>query len=1076
SVAAQFHDTWLTENSTNLSGNVGFEYLIPASQALGQVTITLYYNGSSTLLSDASTINTVTVRSITVLVVDSITDNPIAGGSFNVTGTLVSDNGSAIITRDGTPMLPTLTFDIDGFDNTFLAANGTVQGDGTWRAQVTLSADFPRNTHTITAQYTPPVNFYEGSSGNNTFDSRGYSVLTITSPTDLNLNNRTVRGENITVFFSLYDNAGNPIEGETISINFSDLPAGTSPTTDLNGFANLTFTISNITTPGPHYINASYAGLAGSTGVIGDIDWTRVVVLAPTELTVTSVEGSRIAGQNLIVNGTLLDEHGNALRGTDGNESGGIVHLIVDGFDVGPTWAAYSNASTGEYSIIYTLPQDIDAGNHTLTVEFLGGYLWVDPVGAGDSVNPEYYLGSSLEATFNATQPTNIQVSSGGEVDREDLISVSGVLLDSVDRPVGDMTISIYLDGVFLTNVTSDSLGSFEVFYPVPADMTLGVVTMDVNYYGAEFYLPSSAQIDWEVYSSVVVEVAETDAAATGDTVVIMGTVRDNLPEGWIDGHSVDIRIDGMLIGNATTDANGSWAISWTIPQSTSQGEHIIEVVSPAQGWYRSGLGNGTIMVAHHTAISISSYNGGDATRGAYWILNGRLYDSDEAGLPGVGGATVQIALDGASFSTVTTDSNGNFTIDISVDMSSSRGDHTVTARYDGDTLLLSSERDTTVTTWSDVDVQVTFVSDNAIRGDTTHPIRIEGRVVELGGSGNALSNQSLSLISGNTTIDSNYVVWDNETGTFAIEFVADRYMSIGDLEFTLTSNVDSSRYLNSDDSTFSLFLRVRVVFDIGYGDVEWGGYSINGSITARDYYSSQAIPSLSVEAHLRNDSAIDPLDYQRAGDTNDYGVWTFEFDIPDSMDPYSDQDTWGPLHLWFNSTSPVLSDDSRAELARSMYVLEYEPESAESESISGWVWAVATLVLIGAGGGLWMFYMRRKETLDELAEIFSYTAELLAAGDEIREAIFHCYEEMCGVLMAQGLLRRDFETVREFEMAIRKAMPISEEALTALDNMFEIARYSRHELDDSHRQQAANALQRTLQEIQSTTQVPVAA
>ena len=83
------------------------------------------------MLPDASPITTVTVRSLTILVVDPIVDNPIAGGGFNVSGTLVSDNGSAIILRDGSPMLPTLTFDIDGFDNTFTAANGTAQGEGT---------------------------------------------------------------------------------------------------------------------------------------------------------------------------------------------------------------------------------------------------------------------------------------------------------------------------------------------------------------------------------------------------------------------------------------------------------------------------------------------------------------------------------------------------------------------------------------------------------------------------------------------------------------------------------------------------------------------------------------------------------------------------------------------------------------------------------------------------------------------------------------------------------------------------------------------------------------------------------
>ena len=115
--------------------------------------------------------------------------------------------------------------------------------------------------------------------------------------------------------------------------------------------------------------------------MIGDATSTRIVILAPTVLTVDSVEGELIAGQTLIVNGTLLDEWGQALLDTEGNASGGVIHLAIDGNGVGSTWATISNGTTGEYSLVYTLPQNIEAGGHTLEVSFLGGYLWVDPVG-----------------------------------------------------------------------------------------------------------------------------------------------------------------------------------------------------------------------------------------------------------------------------------------------------------------------------------------------------------------------------------------------------------------------------------------------------------------------------------------------------------------------------------------------------------------------------------------------------------------------------------------------------------------------------------------------------------------------
>jgi hypothetical protein len=1078
SVAAQFHDTWLPENTTDVTGSVGFTYNIPTTQPLGPIVINLYYNGTWHMLPDASPITTVTVRSITILVVDPIVDNPIAGGGFNVTGTLVSDNGSAIITRDGTPMLPTMTFDIDGLTTTFAVANGTAQGDTTWWAWVTLNADFARGTHTITAEYTPTVNFYAFSTANNTFDSRGYSVLTITNPLDLNLDDRTVRGDNFTVNVSLVDNAGDPIVGQTVTIDPVGMNIPVFVTTDANGLGSVEITVLNTTLQGPHWINADYGGMNGTTGVIGDTMSTGIIILAPTVLTVDSVEGVLIAGQTLIVNGTLLDEWGQPLLDSEGNASGGVIHLFVDGNDIGGTWATLSNGSTGAYSLTYTLPQNTLAGAHSLEVRFLGGYLWVDPVGAGDSVNPEYYLPSNASAAFNATQPTHITImAGGGPIDREQLISISGVLLDSVDRPVVNMTISIYLDGVFLTNVTTTENGTFDVFYPVPSDMTLGPVTMDVEYAGAAFYLSSSANVDWQVYSSVNVEITPLDAVAIGDTVTITGTVRDNLPAGWIPGHNVDIRIDGMLIGNASTDDNGIWSLNWTIPSSMTLGSHPIDVYAPEQGWYRSGDANETLWVAHHSSITLSAANGGDATRQFDWEITGRLYDSDVVGLPGIEGATVQVALDGASIATLTTDENGNFSLSISIDLSSTRGDHIVTVLYTGDSSWLGSDRNITVTTWADVNIQITFVSDNAIRSDSTHPVRIEGRIDEVGGSGNSLTDLTLILMSGNTTLPTSNLVWDNQTGGFVIEFTADRYISPGYLTLELSSEQDNVRYLNSGNSSTELFLRVRAIFDVEYDTVAWGGHSINGSVTVRDYYTSQIIPDIAIEAHLSNESQIDPFKMYLSGFTNAGGIWEFEFSVPEILPPLSDQDHWGTLHLQFNSSSAELSEDSRQNLARDLYALDYESQSQIDDSVSYWVYAGVAAIIAAATAGAWILYVRRRETIDELAEIFSYTAELLAAGDSIREAIFHCYEDLCATLMSHGHLRRDFETVREFEMAIRKAMPtISDEALTALDNMFEIARYSRHELGDTHRNQAVAALQRAIAEIQNASQMPAAA
>ena len=69
--------------------------------------------------------------------------------------------------------------------------------------------------------------------------------------------------------------------------------------------------------------------------------------------------------------------------------------------------------------------------------------------------------------------------------------------------------------------------------------------------------------------------------------------------------------------------------------------------------------------------------------------------------------------------------------------------------------------------------------------------------------------------------------------------------------------------------------------------------------------------------------------------------------------------------------------------------------------------------------------------------------------------------------LTRRGFLRRNFETVREFEMAIRGALPISEASLVSLDRIFEEARYSSHVLGDAHRDNAQLALSSVVDEIE---------
>ena len=206
---------------------------------------------------------------------------------------------------------------------------------------------------------------------------------------------------------------------------------------------------------------------------------------------------------------------------------------------------------------------------------------------------------------------------------------------------------------------------------------------------------------------------------------------------------------------------------------------------------------------------------------------------------------------------------------------------------------------------------------------------------------------------------------------------------------------------------------------------------------------------------------------------TDSDGVAEYSFVTESPVPAFSQSRHWGALAIDFTTDSEILDPQDRIWLTVAhgglnvTYFVEEAPILGEQAiAIAGiaFIVAIATTVLIRR---------RRSRRLREFSNIFGYAAELLAAGDEIRQAIYNCYEGLVSVLQRRGFLRRDFETVREFEIAIRQALPIRDEALVALDRVFEEARYSSHELGESERERAKAALADVLRAIDELRDIP---
>ena len=1069
-VMAKFHDTWLTPGATGQEGTAFFTFTIPSDHPLGLVNVTLFYNGSSDLNPSVSILSTITVRSQVIMEIDPIFENPLAGTSFNVTGTLVSDNGSSLAGRSGSLVNPAITMAINGDSAGFSILGLNYNQDGSWSAIVRLELNFQRGSHVIETQFTPDVTFFSSSSAIGIFDSRGFSLLTITDPTDLDPDSRTVRGETISVNLSLVDNSDNPVPSAvlTIEVDGSVVWGGLS---NQDGEATATITVRADIDPGPMRITAKFSGVNGTTGMEGDEFWTRVIVLAPTNLRILDFSSPSVVGGEFVINGTLLDELDRPLF-EGGEISGGIIHLSIDGNYTGSAYSVLSNASDGSWSISYDVPMDMDFGPHQISVEFLGGFTWVDPMGQGDSLNPEYYLGSSDSDSFDVFQISQVSIiTQPGEVDRSELLVVQGRLVDGVSRPLPDRSMNIVLDGELFSGMTTTDEGFFNAQIPIPPDADLGPMEVSIEFPGEEFVLPSSSSLIMEVFGPVSLSIDEIAAVAVSDTLYISGNVKDNLPDGWLANHTVEVFVDGALIGISSSDGDGIWSISWEVPETMSVGNHSLSAFAPAQGFHREDSHSVSFTVSYHTELNIEIVNPTE-TRGSSWNFSGRLYESDTGFDFSLDGREVEVFLDGNPVGSLITEVGGIFNYSVPVGFPLSRGIHNVTFSYGGEHLYLPSTSTTATYAKSDIYIETQPISSSIIRGNSSHPIMIQGVVRELGGDSSIIEDLSISLQWGDNSLTIEGSPWSNPlTQNFQIRAEAQEFLMPGENTIKLIVEPDANRFLNGAFEEIEIMVLIEVDFEFSSVGVSTGQRVISGTVnvTARD--TQMPVEGISMSAILMNGSSTH---FSMTKLTNSEGVFEYEFKSLSPLPPLSDESSWGVLSIKLGSDSEFLDSRSLALLPSEGILISYAEEE-DDFGLSSFGLVIALLVAAGLATAMVSLLVSRRKAsaIKELAGIFSQTAEMLSAGDEFRKAIFECYQNLCNVLTKRGFLRRNFETVREFEMAIRKALPISDASLVALDRIFEEARYSSHVLGNLDRENAQISLSNVVSEIESLQEIP---
>jgi hypothetical protein len=187
-------------------------------------------------------------------------------------------------------------------------------------------------------------------------------------------------------------------------------------------------------------------------------------------------------------------------------------------------------STSGDFDSSITVPEST-GGDHTITV--IGGNS-----------------NSGLDATFTINAGITISPDSGPSGSQ---VTVSGT-------GFGDRTnVTIYMNNAKQTSKTSDRYGSFEVPFAVPV-LGPGQYTIEAD--------------DGHGNS----DVAEFTIAIGGDISATTGNIGTQVTvtgNGFIASHEVNITYDSAQVATATTNADGDFEATFTVPVST-HGDHTI--------------------------------------------------------------------------------------------------------------------------------------------------------------------------------------------------------------------------------------------------------------------------------------------------------------------------------------------------------------------------------------------------------------------------------------------------------------------------------------------------------------------
>jgi hypothetical protein len=616
----------------------------------------------------------------------------------------------------------------------------------------------------------------------------------------------------------------------------------------------------------------------------------------------------------------------------------------------------------------------------------------------------------------------------------------------TMDRDTGEVSINYVVD-------PDQILGPANVSFRFPGDDYYTSVQMtDIYYVKAEVYVSLPGKEELQGFRGEILDIH-------GELRIVPDQSTDDPQLGDpVSGEFIKIFWNNNQIANRRSDFKGEFSVDYLVPSTHELGDVLVMFEYDGQSLYEPVVLYANYTVVSETFITLVDQN---VYKGEWVYINGTV--KDDKSQPVANMPIYIIWKRAPEIGRATSKTDGTFSLQYYIEFEDKVGNISVIARFKGTKIYLANETTATYTVKVNTILERKDRTFNLIRGQQ---VQISGRLYEDWGGyrGVEVQREIVTLLIDEIVVSFKRTAFDGSV-TFTAPIEPDKF-SYGEvaliLDFNGTDFYEPSRNITqvvikaNSLLTMSEFRVDGNLFDNSLEEVEKLQETYGRILLQDDNFQPIANGNITVYYKDEGQRARKRLVHSGLSDSQGFFEfnWTFQVNVVGNKTFIIEYEGLIMDTFLKQGDQVILSSETEYNIT---YIVP--PEIVEPVPL--WVYGVIGIVLVGGAMGIvWSsFYYRKRRQLRKMQRIIRRAVDRLVAGNLYSATIFQAYRKMAHLLREYGQLRRDSETFREFEDAIREALPIDEESLDEFLTVLEEARYSEHDIGEGEKDRAIEAL-----------------